>query len=68
MNGINQQHRERRACRKKRFKQSKAKQVVRDAKRSGRANRRECRHYYCERCFGWHTTSQASTELIDVFN
>lgn len=59
MRGISQQRPKRRPCGKKPLSQGKAAQVIREARRSTAAHRRECRAYFCPGCGAWHTTSHA---------
>lgn len=58
MHGINRQRTKRPPCGKRTFSESKAKGVIKEARRSQSSNRRECRAYFCAACGGWHTTSQ----------
>ena len=58
MKGINRQQSSRPPCGKRCFSEGKAKQVIRDARRSQSEKRKECRVYFCGPCASWHTTSQ----------
>jgi hypothetical protein len=52
-------------CRKKRYMDElSAKFALSQARRVGnyKANRNECRVYYCPKCKGWHLTSKRNNK------